>query len=95
MKKIFTLVVMLTVVTPAAVRAQDAATEERINKLNGTIADLRESQEALKKLVERLAKEIEGLRDRNKCPQLTEIRARKERIQEARRLIHESSLQGL
>src|SRR2546421_8532297 len=68
MKKIFTLVVLLTVVTPAAIRAQDAATEERINKLNGTIADLRESQEALKKLVERLAKEIEGLREQASKP---------------------------
>ena len=43
----------------------------------------------------RCPREIEGFRDRNKCPQLTEIRARKERIQGARRLIHESSLQGL
>jgi LysM repeat protein len=63
MKRFSLLVIMLALANAPAVRAQDAATEERINKLNGTIADLRESQDALKKHIERLAKEIEAVRE--------------------------------
>lgn len=43
-------------------RAQDAATEERLNKLSGQIEDLRSSQEALGRRLEDLAKQIESLR---------------------------------
>ena len=52
----------------SAVRAQDAATEERLNKLNGAIADLRESQDVVKKQIERLAKESESLREQSAKP---------------------------
>jgi LysM repeat protein len=45
-----------------ALRAQDAATEERFNKLAGQIQDLQAGQEALGKRFEALAKEIESLR---------------------------------
>jgi LysM repeat protein len=68
MKKIFLILTMLTVAGSGALRAQDAATEERLNKLNGTIADLRESQDALKKQIERIAKEIESLREQTSKP---------------------------
>jgi LysM repeat protein len=67
MKRISFILVILALWALAA-RAQDAATEERLNKLNGTIADLRESQDALKKQIERLAKEIEGLREQSAKP---------------------------
>jgi LysM repeat protein len=68
MKKIFLILTMLTVAGSGALRAQDAATEERLNKLNGAIADLRESQDALKKQIERLSKEIESLREQASKP---------------------------
>jgi len=68
MKRISFLMVILALGMSPGVRGQDAATEERLNKLNGTIADLRESQEALKKQIERLAKEIESLRELSAKP---------------------------
>jgi len=68
MKKISFWLVILALGMSSAVRGQDAATEERLNKLNGTIADLRESQEALKRQIERLAKEIESLREQSAKP---------------------------
>jgi len=63
MKRISLLIILLALGTSPTVRGQDPATEERLNKLNGTIADLRESQDALKKHIERMAKEIESLRE--------------------------------
>lgn len=68
MKKIFLILTMMTVAGSGALRAQDAATEERLNKLNGAIADLRESQDALKKQIERIAKEIEAVREQASKP---------------------------
>ena len=46
-----------------AVRAQDAATQERLDKLSGSIEDLIASQEALKKQVSDLAREIANVRE--------------------------------
>jgi LysM repeat protein len=68
MKTISLFLTMLMAAGSLAVRAQDAATEERLNKLSGSIADLRESQDALKKQIERLAKEIEMLREQTSKP---------------------------
>jgi LysM repeat protein len=68
MKRISLLMITLAFGASPAIRAQDAATEERISKLNGTIADLRESQDSLKKHIERLAKEIEALREQASKP---------------------------
>jgi LysM repeat protein len=48
--------------------AQDAATEERLNKLAGQIEDVRSNQEALSKRFEALAREIEGLRGQLEKP---------------------------
>lgn len=45
-----------------ALQAQDAASEERYNKLSGQIEDLRSSQDALNRKLENVAKEIEALR---------------------------------
>src|SRR5580765_633337 len=68
MKRISFLIMLLALGTSPAVRGQDPATEERLNKLSGAIADLRESQEALKKHIERLAKEIESVRESSAKP---------------------------
>ena len=48
--------------------AQDAATEERLNKLAGQIEDLRANQEALHKEVQGLFKAIDGLREQVSKP---------------------------
>jgi phage tail protein X len=68
MKRILLLIMLLALGASPAVRGQDPATEERLNKLSGAIADLRESQEALKKHIERLAKEIESVREQSAKP---------------------------
>jgi len=61
MKRIGILVLGLALSAAPALRAQDAATEERFNKLAGQIEDLRASQEAMTKRIEALGKEIDSL----------------------------------
>ena len=62
MKRIsFVLLVLLLGLTPR-LRAQDAATEERLNKLSGQIDNLVDGQQALKRQIDALAKELENLR---------------------------------
>src|SRR2546421_1487513 len=63
MKRIFILLTAATLLFAPAARSQDAATEERINQLNGKIEDLIAGLEAQKKVISELRKEIEGLRD--------------------------------
>ncbi|HTL55248.1 MAG TPA: LysM peptidoglycan-binding domain-containing protein [Candidatus Limnocylindrales bacterium] len=68
MKRIAFLLAVLTLCSVAWSRAQDAATEERLNKLAGQIEDLRAGQEALHKQVETLIKEFENLREQAAKP---------------------------
>ena len=68
MKKLSFLVILLALANSPVARAQDAATDERIKQLNGRIDDLRESQDALKKHIERLVKEIESVREQASKP---------------------------
>lgn len=63
---IFALGVALFAGTTA--RAQDAATEERFNKLAGQIEDLRANQEAITKRIEALARNIESVRTQAEKP---------------------------
>lgn len=63
MKRISFLLVLLTICAWAPVRAQDAATEERLNKLSGTVADLSESVQTLKSRNSALSQEIASLRE--------------------------------
>jgi LysM repeat protein len=63
MKRIFVLVAAIVLGPSLILRAQDAATEERLNKLEGKIEDLRSGQDALRRQTEVLSKEIEALRD--------------------------------
>jgi septal ring factor EnvC (AmiA/AmiB activator) len=53
--------------TPALM-AQDAATEERLNRLSGQIEDLIAGQKAQQKRISELAREIESLRDQSARP---------------------------
>jgi LysM repeat protein len=63
MKRISFLLVALALCAPPALRAQDAATEERLNKLSGRIDDLAAVQESLKKQLDGLAKDLESVRE--------------------------------
>jgi LysM repeat protein len=68
MKRISFLLVTLALCSPPAVRAQDAATEERLNKLSGRIEDLTAAQEALRKQISELTRELEGVREQSGKP---------------------------
>ena len=63
MKRISLLFSALALCAAPALPAQDAATEERLNKLSGQIEDLRAGQDSLHKQVEALTKEIDNLRE--------------------------------
>ena len=68
MKRISIMLVTLAVCTAPIARAEDAATEERLNQLSGKIEDIIASQETQRKRVAELAKEIDGLRDQQGKP---------------------------
>ena len=68
MKRISFLLVTLALCSAPAVRAQDAATQERLDKLAGQIEDLTASQEALKNKVSELTKELESVREQASKP---------------------------
>ena len=63
MKRFSFLLAMLTLTLAPGLRAQDAATEERLNKLAGQIEDLRNGQDSLRKQIETLMKEVDALRE--------------------------------
>ena len=63
MKRISLLLVTLALCSAPAVRAQDAATQERLDKLTGRIDDLTAAQEVLKKQISELARELESVRE--------------------------------
>lgn len=63
MKRISCLLAVLAWCAAPGLHAQDAATEERLNKLSGQIEDLRAGQDSLHKQVQGLIKEMDGLRE--------------------------------
>jgi Tfp pilus assembly protein FimV len=63
MKRISFLLAVAVLGTAPAVVAQDAATEERLNRLSGQIEDLKAGQDSLRKQIEALMKEIESVRE--------------------------------
>ncbi len=63
MKRISSLLVILVVCAAPALRAQDAATEERLNKLSGKIEDLIAAQEILKKQMAEFSRDVASLRE--------------------------------
>ena len=68
MKRIAIFALGAALFTGLSARAQDAATEERLNKLAGQIEDIRGNQEAITKRIETLAKEIENVRTQAEKP---------------------------
>jgi LysM repeat protein len=68
MRRIIFFITMLTLGSTPVLRGEDAATEERLNQLSGKIEDLIASQEAQRKRVAELAREIEHLREQQSKP---------------------------
>lgn len=62
MKRIAIFAVGFALLGAPTLRSQDAATEERLNKLAGQIDDLRSNQEAINRKIDALAQAIENLR---------------------------------
>jgi len=63
MKRISFLLVTLALGITPILRAQDAATEERLNKLSGRIDDLMAAQESMRKQISDLAREVANVRE--------------------------------
>ena len=63
MKRVSFLLLAAALCSAPALRAEDAATEERLNKLSGKIEDIIASQEALRKQVSDLSRELESVRE--------------------------------
>ena len=68
MKRISFLLLILALGLTPTLRAQDAATEERLNKLSGRIDDVMAAQESMRKQISDLAKEIESVREQASKP---------------------------
>ena len=68
MKRISIWLVALGLCLSAPLRAQDAATEERLNKLSGRIDDLMAGQEALKAQIASLSAEVRKLGEKASEP---------------------------
>ncbi|HWW02137.1 MAG TPA: LysM peptidoglycan-binding domain-containing protein [Candidatus Acidoferrum sp.] len=68
MKRISFLLAALTLCAGPRLRAQDAGTEERFNKLAGQIEDLRAGQDALRRQLETVGKELDSLREQVNKP---------------------------
>ena len=62
MKRIFLLLAATALLVAPPSRGQDAATEERLNKLAGQIEDIRAAQDLFGKRLETLSRELENLR---------------------------------
>src|SRR5262245_22494619 len=60
--------IFLAVLLATAVRAQDSATEQRLNELSGKLEELIASQEAQRKQIDTLAKEIRTLHEKQSTP---------------------------
>jgi nucleoid-associated protein YgaU len=68
MKRISCLVILLALSAVPGARAQDAATEERLNKLSAQIEDLMGAKTEQDRRIAALAKEVESLRGQMERP---------------------------
>src|SRR6266498_1915390 len=68
MKRIFFFLIALSLCGGRELRAQDAATEERLNKLNGLVQDLLEDKAHQRKQIESLSREVQSLREQVSKP---------------------------
>ena len=68
MKRIFLAVMAISLAAFLPVRAQDAALEERVNKLNGYLQDLQAPVEAQRKQIDELNRQMDSLREQLNKP---------------------------
>jgi LysM repeat protein len=68
MKRVSLCMVIISLCAAPISRAQDAATEERLNKLSGLIEDLIAGQKAQQRQMSELAKEIDRVREQASKP---------------------------
>lgn len=68
MKRISILLLVWLCLLPFGSRAQDAATEERLNKLNGYVQDLLEDKANQRRQLESLSREVQSLREQMSKP---------------------------
>src|SRR5258707_9808244 len=68
MKQICILMAAAALCATTGLKGQDAATEERLNRLSGQIEDLMASQRAQHKQIEALGKEVEAAREQAAKP---------------------------
>jgi LysM repeat protein len=68
MKRIYFLLAALALCAAPAAHAQDAATQERLDKLAGRIDDLTAAQEAMRKQMSELSRELESVREQATKP---------------------------
>ncbi len=68
MKRISLVLMTLALWAPPVLRAQDAALEERLNKLSGQIEDLRAARETDQKRIAELTKDLEAVREQAAKP---------------------------
>jgi len=68
MKRISLLLITLSLCANPAARGQDAATEERLNKLSGQIEDLIAGQKEQRERLFALVKELESVREQSAKP---------------------------
>ena len=77
MRKI-SLWVLIVAFTASLARAQDAATQQQLDKLSGQIQDLSETLETQRKHLDALEKEISDLRDKVNTPVVNDYASRAE-----------------
>jgi len=87
MKRIFFFLMALSLCGGRESRAQDAATEERLNKLNGLVQDLLEDKAHQRKQIESLSREIQSLREQvskpaGNCASQDDLRTLARKVQE-------------
>ena len=68
MKRISIFILICGCSLPSGLLAQDAALEERVNKLNGYIQDLLEDKSNQRKQLESLSREVQSLREQASKP---------------------------
>jgi hypothetical protein len=90
MKQISIWLVALGLLASAPLRAEDAATEERLNKLSGRLENLEEAQQALKTQMQSLSAEVRKLSEEISKPSPTyagqdDLKRLKDAVQEVDR----------
>jgi TolA-binding protein len=94
MKRIFVWFFILSFFVAAA-RAQDTATQQQIDKLNGQVQDLLDAQTTQNKRIEALEKEIAGLGDRVNQDDLKKLAEQVQEIDRKRQEDNERVLKEL